>query len=125
MAYGTFYRCEKCGAIVYKINTVGKIFCCGQPMVALTANTVEASMEKHLPVVEINDNMLTATVGSTIHPMEEKHFIEWICVKTEDGIFAKSLKPGEEPRATFPVTGEKPVSVLEYCNLHGLWETVL
>ncbi len=111
--------------MVYKLNNVGTLTCCGQPMRELLPNTVEASNEKHLPVVDISGNTLTATVGSIEHPMEEEHFIEWICVKTANGVLAKRLTPGKKPSASFCIADEKPESVLEYCNLHGLWETVL
>ncbi len=119
-----FYICEKCGNIVGKIHDSGvPLVCCGQKMTLLEAGVVEASHEKHIPVVEVGEKVVTVTVGSVIHPMTEEHSISWIYLQTDKGGQRKSLKPGEEPRVTFATYDEKPVSVFAYCNLHGLWKT--
>lgn len=121
-----FYICRHCGNLVGMINNSGvPLVCCGQKMEALTPNTVDASGEKHLPVVTVDGDTLTVSVGSVNHPMLSEHFIQWIYVQTEHGGMRKALQPGEAPEATFALGGEKPVAVYEYCNLHGLWMTEL
>ncbi|CEO88393.1 desulfoferrodoxin [Syntrophaceticus schinkii] len=116
-----FYRCETCGNIVELIkNGGGKLVCCGKPMAQLVANTTDASQEKHVPAVSRADGGLSVDVGSVIHPMTDKHYIEWIAVVTDNGIERVSLSPGDEPKAVFC---EKPdADVYAYCNLHGLWK---
>ena len=121
-----FYRCAHCGNIIHKIYDAGvPVVCCGQKMEEMVPNTVEASTEKHLPKVELEGKMLSVDVGSVSHPMEDKHFIEWVCVETEKGILRKHLNPGEEPKLHFDLGEEKAVAVYAYCNLHGLWKTEL
>lgn len=121
-----FYICNHCGNIIEKINDAGvPVVCCGQKMEELIPNTVEASGEKHMPVVTIEGDELIVNVGSVHHPMEEKHFIEWVHVDLENGSLFKRLVPGSDPRVAFRLDGEKPVSVFAYCNLHGLWKTDL
>ena len=121
-----FYNCNHCGHIIEKINDAGvPVVCCGQKMEELIPNTVEASGEKHMPVVTIEGDELIVNVGSVHHPMEEKHFIEWVHVDLENGSLFKRLVPGSDPRVAFRLDGEKPVSVFAYCNLHGLWKTDL
>lgn len=114
------YKCEVCGNMVEMIHEgAGKMICCGQPMVLLEENTVDAAKEKHVPVVEKTDSGITAKVGSVPHPMEEEHYIEWIEVIDDSGKSCrKFLKPGEAPEASFCFGG----TVREYCNLHGLWK---
>ena len=105
-------------------NSGVPIICCGEPMAELTANTVEASQEKHLPVYTMEGGVLKVQVGSAEHPMLEAHYIEWIYVETEHGGQRKALKPGDKPAAEFAFAGgDKPVAVYAYCNLHGLWKT--
>ena len=118
-----FYICEKCGNIVGVINASGvPMVCCGQKMTKLEAGVVEASREKHIPEVKVDGNIVTATVGSVIHPMSEEHSIQWIYLETDKGGQRKCLKPGDAPTVTFAITDEKPVAVYAYCNLHGLWK---
>ena len=117
-----FYICEHCGNLIGMINDAGvPMVCCGEKMKALIPNTVEASGEKHMPVVSVEDGVVNVNVGSVNHPMAEEHFIEWVYVETEKGGQRKSLKPGEEPNVKFWIGDDKPVAVYAYCNLHGLW----
>ena len=119
-----FYICEKCGNIVEKIQDSGVTpFCCGQKMSEIIAGTVEASREKHIPVVSVNGNSVEVIVGSVLHPMAEEHNISWVYLETDKGGARKYLKPGDEPRVTFSLADEKPIAVYAYCNLHGLWKT--
>ena len=90
---------------------------------ALKPNTVEASGEKHLPVVTVEDGAINVNVGSVNHPMAPEHFIEWVYVQTERGGQRKTLKPGDDPNVTFSLGDDKAVAVYAYCNLHGLWMT--
>jgi len=117
-----FYVCSHCGNLIGMIKDSGvPVFCCGQKMDALTPNTVEASSEKHLPVVTIQDGILTVRVGSAEHPMLPEHYIEWVYVQTENGGQRKNLQPGSAPNVSFCVGEEKVIAVYAYCNLHGLW----
>ena len=88
----------------------------------IIANSVDDSAEKHVPVYEITDNKLFVKIGAVEHPMEEKHFIEWIAVQTNKGFYTKFLKPHEKPTAFFALYDEKVVAVYAYCNIHGLWK---
>ena len=124
MTNNKFYICRHCGNIVNSIKNSGvPMVCCGEKMEELTANTVEASQEKHLPVVSILGDKVKVEVGSAAHPMLEEHSIQWIYLETTKGGQRKDLQPGESPEAEFTLTNEKPVAVYEYCNLHGLWKT--
>ena len=120
-----FYICEKCGNIVGKIHDSGvSLVCCGQKMTKLEAGVVEASREKHIPVVEVTDNTVKATVGSVTHPMSEEHHIAWVYLETNKGGQRKCLSATEAPEVVFALAeGEVPVAVYAYCNLHGLWKT--
>lgn len=121
-----FYICRRCGNLVGMINESGvPMMCCGQPMEALEPNTVEASGEKHLPAVTLEDSVLKVNVGAVDHPMVPEHFIEWVYVQTENGGQRKALKAGDAPCVTFCLGEDKPVAVYAYCNLHGLWKTEL
>jgi len=99
----------------------GELVCCGQPMKLMVENTVDAAKEKHLPVIEKTDKGVLVKVGSVAHPMEEKHYIEWIEVLADSKAYRKFLKPGDKPEAEFCVKAEK-IEAREYCNLHGLWK---
>ena len=105
------------------INSGVPPFCCGKKMEELVPNTVEASVEKHLPFVTVEDGAINVNVGSVDHPMADEHYIEWVYVETENGGQRKYLKPGEEPNVTFSLGDDKAVAVYAYCNLHGLWKT--
>ena len=120
-----FFKCKHCGKIIAvvserKVPTI----CCGEPMSEMVPNTSDGAFEKHIPVYEVKDNIVTVTVGEVIHPMMENHYIEWIAIETNFGNQRKVLKPGEEPKAKFALLeGEKVIRVVEYCNLHGLYAT--
>lgn len=115
------YKCEKCGNIVEVLHSsVGQLVCCGQPMKLFQENTVDASKEKHLPVIEMIPEGLKVKVGSSPHPMEEKHYIEWIEIIADGRSYRQFLKPGDTPEATFNIE-TKAIVAREYCNLHGLW----
>ena len=119
-----FYVCEHCGNLVEAINDTGvPMMCCGQKMTAIEAGSVEASHEKHVPVIEENGRPVTVTVGSVEHPMTEEHSILWIYLETTKGSLRRTLKAGAAPMAVFELTaGEKPLAAYAYCNLHGLWK---
>ena len=125
MSETKFYICEHCGNIVGKIHDAGvPLMCCGQKMKELIPGTVEASMEKHIPVANLEGNLVKVTVGTVEHPMAEEHFIQWVYLKTTSGGQRKALKPGSAPVVSLALTeDEKPVAVYAYCNLHGLWMT--
>ena len=117
------YRCKLCGNIVEVVHGGAAIpVCCGENMALQVENTVDAAKEKHVPAVEESANGLLVKVGSVTHPMEEKHYIEWIQLIAGEKSYTHYLKPGDKPEALFPV---KPATfnVREYCNLHGLWMT--
>ena len=121
-----FYVCPHCGNLVEMVNDAGvKPVCCGQKMNELVPNTVEASGEKHIPVVTVSDGIVEVNVGSVDHPMVDVHWIEWIQLVTDKGSYRKVLNPSEAPNVKFLLNGEKPEAVYAYCNLHGLWKTDL
>lgn len=116
------YKCNVCGNMVEVIHGgQGELVCCGQPMVKLVENTVDAAKEKHVPVVEKVDAGVKVKVGEVAHPMEEKHFIEWVEIIADGKAYRQFLNPGETPEATFNVEAEQ-ITAREYCNLHGLWK---
>lgn len=118
-----FYICKHCGNIVQVVVSSGvPVVCCGEPMIELVPNSVEASKEKHIPVVSVKANLVHVDVGSEPHPMTQEHYIEWISMDTQQGIQRKVLKPGDIPAADFALTeNDHPTAVYAYCNLHGLW----
>ncbi len=116
------YKCDQCGNMIEVMHAgVGKLVCCGQPMQHLAENTTDAATEKHVPVVERSDGGFKVKVGSVTHPMQEKHFIEWIELIAGDQVFRQFLAPDQAPEATFAVEADE-VTAREYCNLHGLWK---
>lgn len=117
------YKCTVCGNIVEVLHAgIGELVCCGQPMELLTEKTQDVGNEKHVPVIEKTPGGVKVKVGSIPHPMEEKHYIEWIELHADDVVHRKFLKPGEKPEADFPVAAKK-LSAREYCNVHGLWKS--
>jgi len=119
-----FFICKHCGNMIGAlVNKGGPLSCCGEKMTELVPNTVEASTEKHLPVVTVSGSNVSVAVGSAAHPMEEAHHIEFVYIETERGGQRKQLKVGEKPAVEFSLKDDKPVAVFAYCNLHGLWRT--
>lgn len=119
-----FYICKRCGNIIEMVKPSGvPVVCCGEPMTELVPGTVEAAVEKHIPVYEVKDGKVSVTVGSVEHPMAPEHYIEWISLQTKQGFQRKALKPGDAPKACFSLCeGDEVVAVYAYCNLHGLWK---
>lgn len=120
-----FYKCQYCGNVITKVvDSMVPVVCCGEKMTELVPGTVEASVEKHLPVVtKIDDKTIKVEVGSVAHPMLAEHHISFIYVETENGGIRVDLK--DKPEAVVYLGEEKAVAVYEYCNLHGLWKTEL
>ncbi len=119
-----FFICERCGNIVAMVKDSGApISCCGQNMTEITAGTTDAAVEKHVPVVEVKDGIVTVTVGEVAHPMAPEHYIQWIALSTNKGNQRKTLEPGDEPKACFAICdGETVEAAYAYCNLHSLWK---
>ena len=121
-----FFICEHCGNIIGVINDSGvPMMCCGQKMTRLVPGTVEASVEKHLPVVTVDGEKVKVEIGSVAHPMAEEHHIAWVYLKTDKGGQRKNLEVGAAPEITFALENEKAEAVYAYCNLHGLWKADL
>jgi len=119
-----FFICKQCGNMVGLIKDQGvPMICCDEKMTELVPNTVEASVEKHLPVVTVSGDSISVHVGSASHPMEDKHHIVFVYIETERGGQRKCLKVGEEPALPFSFSGDKPIAAYAYCNIHGLWKT--
>lgn len=119
-----FYKCSVCGQIISVINNTGMpVICCGLPMEEIIPGSVDASGEKHVPICVVDKDKVVVTVGSVLHPMEEKHYIEWIAIQTKNGQQYKTLKPGDMPKACFTICEDDKVeAVYAYCNLHSLWK---
>ncbi len=119
-----YYKCSVCGKIIAVVkDTPVPVMCCGKKMEEIIPGTVDAAVEKHVPVYKQDGDKIYVTVGEVEHPMLEEHYIEWIAVQTDAGVYRKSLKPGDEPKACFALCcGEKLEAVYAYCNLHGLWK---
>ncbi|MDF1568063.1 MAG: desulfoferrodoxin [Spirochaetaceae bacterium] len=118
------YKCEECGNVVMLLNVGGgTLVCCGQDMVLMNEQTADSSTEKHVPIIEKDSDGYSVTVGSTLHPMVEKHWIQWIELIVDGKRMMKELQPGDEPKAHFCLACEEPksISAREYCNIHGLW----
>lgn len=118
-----FYVCKHCGNIIAFVKESGvPVICCGEKMSELVPNTTDAAVEKHVPVISQNGNIVTVTVGSVEHPMTQEHFIEWIALQTKNGNQRKVLQPGSKPSTCFALCeGDQVVAAYAYCNLHGLW----
>ena len=120
-----FYKCNICGNVIEKVvDSKVPVVCCGQKMEELIPNTVEASGEKHIPVVTfLDDNTIKVEVGSVHHPMLPEHYIEWVSLQTKYGNQRKALAPGDAPEVCFRICeGDEVEAVYAYCNLHGLWK---
>ncbi|MCL2643289.1 MAG: desulfoferrodoxin [Candidatus Bathyarchaeota archaeon] len=121
-----FYICKHCGNIADLIkDSQVSLVCCGEKMSELVPNSVEASVEKHLPVVTkgVGADSISVQIGSVLHPMESGHNIVFVYVESEQGGQRKCLKVGGEPKLEFSFSSDKPIAVYAYCNLHGLWKT--
>jgi superoxide reductase len=116
------YKCDACGNIVEVLHEgAGKLVCCGQEMKLFEEKTADAATEKHVPVIEKIDGGYKVVVGSTAHPMEENHYIEWIQLISGSASVRSFLEPGGAPEAVFKCDFEE-VSAREFCNVHGLWK---
>ena len=119
-----FYICKHCGNIVGLIHNAGvPLVCCGEKMSELVPNTTEAATEKHLPVVEMDGNIVKVSVGSVEHPSTEEHYIAWVYLETAHGGQRKAIKPGDKPEVSFALQDDELIAVYAYCNLHGLWKS--
>ena len=117
------YKCNVCGNIVEILHIgVGQLICCGQPMELLIGKKEDEGLEKHVPVIEKINRGILIKIGSVPHPMEEKHYIEWIEIIADGRTYRKFLKPGDKPEAEFQIEADK-IEAREYCNMHGLWRT--
>ena len=118
-----FFICRHCGNIIGMIRSSGvKVVCCGEEMQELLANSVDAAKEKHVPVAAYKCNKVHVNIGEVDHPMTEEHYIQWVYLLTDQGGQRKCLKPGDAPSVDFAlISGDKPIAVYAYCNLHGLW----
>ena len=118
-----FYICSHCGNIIAKVKDVGvPVMCCGQKMTEIIPGTTEASQDKHIPVYQVEGNIVTVRVGAVDHPMTAEHLIEWVSLQTKQGNQRKILAPGQEPVVRFALCeGDEVEAVYAYCNLHGLW----
>lgn len=118
------YHCSICGNVVEVVNTgATSLVCCNKPMENLVADSKDASLEKHVPVVEAVHDGIKVKVGSVAHPMEAKHFIRFIEISTKDQVLRAELEPNQAPEASFLVNAENVVEVREYCTMHGLWNS--
>jgi len=117
------YKCNICGNMVEVVHAgVGQLVCCGQPMELLKAKTEDVGQEKHVPVIEKTKDGVKVRVGSVPHPMEEKHYIEWVEIIADGRVYRKFLKPGDKPEAEFKIKVQK-ITAREFCNIHGLWKS--
>lgn len=119
-----FFKCKHCGnMIVFAVNKGVPVMCCGEKMEELKPGTTDAALEKHVPMVTVEDNKVCVQVGEVEHPMLDAHYIEFIWIETKLGHQVKNLKPGDAPKAEFVLAdGDEFVAAYEHCNLHGLWK---
>lgn len=119
-----YFKCPVCGNVILVVDgDIERVRCCGKELELLVPNTKDAALEKHVPVYEIDNNEIIVKVGEVIHPMEEKHYIMWISLVSDDRVIRVDLKPGDEPIVRLPYI--KDAIIYEYCNLHGLWKNVV
>ena len=119
-----FFLCRHCGNMIGLIKDEGiPMVCCGEDMMELVPNTVEASTEKHLPDVTVSGDKIIVQIGIVPHPMEDAHHITFVYVESENGGQRKCMAIGKEPKVSFSFIDDKPLAVYAYCNLHGLWKT--
>lgn len=126
MKENRFFYCEHCGNLIGTIHNVGvPIMCCGQKMTQLTPGSADASEERHVPIVTVDNNIVTVNIGAISHPMTSEHHISWVYLQTDKGGSRKCLDIDKDPVVTFAITDEKPIAAYAYCNLHGLWVSKL
>ena len=120
-----FYQCSHCKKIIAIVKESGvPVICCGEKMAEIIPGTVDASLEKHVPVYTVDEGIVKVKVGAVTHPMAEEHYIEWVALKTAQGNQRKALKPGDAPEVCFALCdGDTVEAVYAYCNLHGLWKS--
>lgn len=118
------YKCNVCGNIVEVLHAgVGQLVCCNEPMQLMKEKTEDSSVEKHVPYIDKAANGVLVKVGQNQdHPMEEKHYIEWIQIIADGASYRKFLKPGDKPQAEFKIKADN-IAAREYCNVHGLWKS--
>ncbi|MCD8049782.1 MAG: desulfoferrodoxin, partial [Clostridia bacterium] len=118
-----FYICEHCGNIVVKVKDAGvPVMCCGQKMTEIVPGTTDAAVEKHVPVYSVEGNIVKVNVGAVDHPMTKEHYIEFVALKTKQGVQIKHFTPEDKPAVSFALSeGDTVEAVYAYCNLHGLW----
>jgi len=117
------YKCNVCGNIVEVLHAAdGELVCCGEPMELLKEKTADTGLEKHVPVMEAINGRTKVKVGEVPHPMEEKHYIEWVEVMIGDRVYRTFLKPGDKPEVLLELAG-KGMIAREYCSVHGLWKS--
>ena len=118
------YKCEICGNIVEVLHKgVGALVCCGEEMKEMEGKTEDSTVEKHVPYIEKTEKGVLVKVGQNQdHPMEEKHYIEWIQIFADSVAYRKFLKPGDKPQAEFEISSTN-ITAREYCNIHGLWKS--
>lgn len=121
MSKARIYICKKCSNALVSKNVID-VSCCGEKMTEFIPNTTEAATEKHLPVVNVNENTIEVLVGEVSHPMTKEHYIGFIYLETQNGGQMKKLDVTSSPKTTFTLVDDKPMAVYEYCNLHGLWK---
>ncbi|MBE6719633.1 MAG: desulfoferrodoxin [Ruminococcaceae bacterium] len=118
-----FYKCSHCGNIITFMENKGvPVMCCGQKMDEIIPGSVDAAAEKHVPVISVDGDCVTVTVGDVAHPMTEEHHIAWVVLETENGFQKAELNPTGTPAVKFALAGDKAVAAYAYCNLHGLWK---
>jgi len=118
-----FYKCSHCGNIITFMENKGvPVMCCGQKMDEIIPGSVDAAAEKHVPVISVDGDCVTVTVGDVAHPMTEEHHIVWVVLETENGFQKAELNPTGTPAVKFALAGDKAVAAYAYCNLHGLWK---
>lgn len=118
-----FYECKTCGNIMILFEDSGVVpVCCGSTMELISPLGEETMNEKHVPVIENNGSEVTITVSTTLHPMLNEHYIKWIILETNKGMYVRYLKPGEEPIAKFKIADDEKIErAYEFCNIHSLW----
>ena len=120
-----FFICNHCRNIIAMVKDSGvAVHCCGEEMEEIIPCTSDGAQEKHLPVCNVNGETVTVSVGATEHPMTPEHYIEWVCIESDEGLQFKKLKPNASPRISFSLSnGDKVKAVYAFCNLHSLWKS--